>query len=38
MEYYYSATAHAALLDKLSNTQFKDTTALVNWQRAVKSE
>ena len=38
MGYYYSATAHAALLDKLSNTQFKDTTALVNWQRAVKSE
>jgi len=38
MENYYSAAAHAALLDKLPNAQFEDATALVNWQRAVKSE
>lgn len=36
--YYYSAAAHAALLNKLPNAQFEDATALVNWQRAVKSE
>ena len=38
MEYYYSATAHVALLDKLPNVQFGDARALVNWQRAVKCE
>ena len=35
--YYYSAAAHQTLLQHLPNTQFIDTTGLVNWQRAVKS-
>ena len=35
--YYYTAAAHAALTEALPNAQFRDATALVNWQRAVKS-
>ena len=36
--YYFSAAAHAALVQNLPNAKFKDCTALVNWQRAVKSD
>ncbi len=36
--YYYSAKAHAVLLAQLPDAKFLDATALVNWQRAVKSE
>ena len=36
--YYFSAAAFAALQTGLPNAQFQDATALVNWQRAVKSE
>ncbi|PUB14891.1 ectoine hydrolase DoeA [Yoonia sediminilitoris] len=35
--YYYSAAAHAALIAGLPGAQIVDSTALVNWQRAVKS-
>lgn len=35
--YYFSAAAYAALQKHLPNARFKDATALVNWQRAVKS-
>lgn len=35
--YYYSAAAHAALLDGLRGGELLDTTGLVNWQRTVKS-
>ncbi|TCT04550.1 ectoine hydrolase [Tepidamorphus gemmatus] len=35
--YYFSAAAHAALVRNLPNARFTDATALVNWQRAVKS-
>ena len=35
--YYFSAAAYAALQAGLPNATFKDATALVNWQRAVKS-
>ena len=35
--YYYSAKAHAALTGALPDARFVDATALVNWQRAVKS-
>ncbi|KZL16244.1 putative peptidase [Pseudovibrio axinellae] len=35
--YYYSAKAHAVLVSKLPNAQMIDATALVNWQRGVKS-
>ncbi len=35
--YYFSAAAYAALQTHLPNACFKDATALVNWQRAVKS-
>ena len=35
--YYYSAAAHASLLENLPSTKFKDATGLVNWQRAIKS-
>lgn len=35
--YYYSAKAHAALVGVVDGT-LVDATALVNWQRAVKSE
>ena len=36
--YYYSAKAHATLVDELEEAQFVDATGLVNWQRAVKSD
>lgn len=36
--YYYSAKAHAVLCARLPNATFVDATALVNWQRGVKSE
>ncbi|NNE52309.1 MAG: ectoine hydrolase DoeA [Sulfitobacter sp.] len=36
--YYYSAAAHACLLDRLPEAKLQDATGLVNWQRAVKSE
>lgn len=36
--YYYSAKAHAVLLDELPEASFVDATALVNWQRLVKSQ
>lgn len=35
--YYFSAAAFAALTRNLPKATFKDATALVNWQRAVKS-
>jgi ectoine hydrolase len=35
--YYFSAAAFASLTKHLPNGRFVDTTALVNWQRAVKS-
>lgn len=35
--YYFSAAAFASLQRHLPNATFKDATALVNWQRAVKS-
>ena len=35
--YWFSAAAYASLVAHLPNARFKDTTALVNWQRAVKS-
>ncbi|SHI58767.1 ectoine hydrolase [Shimia gijangensis] len=36
--YYYSAKAHLVLVQELPQVQIKDATALVNWQRLVKSE
>lgn len=36
--YYYSAKAHAVLVEELPNATLRDATALVNWQRLVKSE
>ncbi|MFK7876537.1 MAG: M24 family metallopeptidase [Paracoccaceae bacterium] len=36
--YYYSAKAHAVLMDELPNATLVDATALVNWQRLIKSE
>ncbi len=36
--YYYSAAAHAALIAGLPHAHFEDTTGLVNWQRAIKSD
>ncbi len=36
--YYYSAKAHGVLTQELRGAQLKDATALVNWQRGVKSE
>lgn len=36
--YWFSAAAFAALQKGLPNARFSDATALVNWQRAVKSE
>lgn len=36
--YYYSAKAHAVLTEHLPGAQFIDATALVNWQRLIKSE
>ncbi|ANN60766.1 ectoine hydrolase DoeA [Mesorhizobium loti] len=35
--YWFSAAAFAALVKNLPNARFVDCTALVNWQRAVKS-
>ena len=35
--YYYSAKAHAVLADELPDARLADATALVNWQRLVKS-
>ncbi|MCB2137246.1 MAG: aminopeptidase P family N-terminal domain-containing protein, partial [Rhodobacteraceae bacterium] len=35
--YWFSAAAFASLQKHLPNASFTDTTALVNWQRAVKS-
>lgn len=35
--YYFTAKAHAVLQEELPNATFVDATALVNWQRAVKS-
>lgn len=36
--YYYSAKAHQVLVGELPNATLTDATALVNWQRLVKSE
>lgn len=36
--YYYSAKAHAELVAALPDAKVLDATALVNWQRTVKSE
>ena len=36
--YYYSARAHAVLQAELPGAAFVDATALVNWQRGVKSD
>jgi ectoine hydrolase len=36
--YYYSARAHDTLKAQLPKATFLDATALVNWERAVKSE
>lgn len=36
--YWFSAKAYAALTAGLPDASFSDATALVNWQRAVKSE
>ncbi len=36
--YYFSAAAYAALQKNLPEASWVDATALVNWQRAVKSE
>ena len=36
--YYFTAAAFESLVRHLPNATFKDATALVNWQRAVKSE
>lgn len=35
--YYFSAKAYVTLLEELPNAELVDATALVNWQRAVKS-
>jgi len=36
--YYFSAAAYVTLTKELPNALIKDATALVNWQRAVKSD
>jgi ectoine hydrolase len=36
--YYFSAKAYLTLQDELPDAQFIDATALVNWQRGVKSD
>jgi len=36
--YYYSAKAHAVLTAELPDAHFSDATALVNWQRLIKSD
>ncbi len=35
--YYFSAACYGSLLEHLPDAAFKDATALVNWQRAIKS-
>ena len=35
--YYFAAACYASLTRNLPNAKFQDATALVNWQRAVKS-
>ena len=35
--YYFSARAYTALRDALPDARLKDATALVNWQRGIKS-
>ena len=35
--YYFSAKAHVALVESLPEAVFVDATALVNWQRGIKS-
>jgi len=36
--YYYSAAAHKSLVEDFGESALCDATALVNWQRAIKSE
>lgn len=36
--YWFSAKAYTSLVSGLPNASFADATALVNWQRAIKSE
>lgn len=36
--YYFSAKAYMSLKNKLPNSTFVDATALVNWQRMIKSD
>ena len=36
--YYYSAKAHAVLVENLPAAKIMDATALVNWQRIIKSD
>ncbi len=36
--YYYSAKAHAVLVEELPEARIVDATALVNWQRLIKSD
>ena len=36
--YYYSAKAHSVLCAELPDASFVDATALVNWQRLIKSD
>ncbi|MBO9409427.1 M24 family metallopeptidase [Shimia sp. R9_1] len=36
--YYYSAKAHGVLVEELPNAKLMDATAMVNWQRLIKSE
>ena len=36
--YWFSAACYAALQQHMPNARFSDATALVNWQRAVKSD
>lgn len=36
--YYYSAKAHDVLVGELPQARFTDATALVNWQRLIKSQ
>ncbi|MEM6664981.1 MAG: M24 family metallopeptidase [Pseudomonadota bacterium] len=36
--YYFSAKAYLSLVESLPDARFRDATALVNWQRTVKSD
>ncbi|MGJ8605818.1 MAG: M24 family metallopeptidase [Marivita sp.] len=36
--YYYSAKAHQVLISELPDAKISDATALVNWQRLIKSD